>query len=377
MPSRTRPFDLILAAALVPACVQEHDHDDIQDRDRALNESEAQPSAQRQRLIAAEPPVDTTTAGDEDFDDDPPSEGEADVLASLDLTGEVEVIFTAADSESIGIAVGGPIGSSGVDAALATVACAASPADAFATLAGEDEDLPAALAEHSDTVLASNNWNPPQGCESPNMDGGHLITTDETVPSTDPNAPTDTLVNDGVSLENPCGAAHSSSNSSTSHPLHANHGNCNIYNRSLYGTTTWQYNDILAFVGHVIVTNGVVHWQVQKQNCNACSWNIVYSQAIAQGYHYYYYNNAITNDYNNHSQVTCIHGSGCSHLHDVARCHDWQQRAVWTSGAAGGCRTRWNGSTLFCSPTAYVGADPSIIHTPTSWDGNGSGWPHC
>lgn len=375
-------------------CVGEGEIEDAAFEQAALEADDDEPPFQQladegSEFAPVELESETTTAGGDGFAGDGEeadaltegwvsTEDDAVLLATLTLAGDVEVDFLATGPDSIGIGVGGPIGSPVVEAVASKIACSSTPSDLYAGLA-PTESVPVEIQEHSTNVVNAGNWVAAgsDGCSDAAPVEGAGDLQDVTSNASDAPSGTEAFASEGDPAFGVCGSASAYSYSSSSHPLHASHGNCNSYTRPLYGTTQWNYVDILAFVGHVIVIDGVVLWEVRKKNCKNCNWYSAYDRVIAAGYNYYYYNNTPTNDAYSSSVVTCLHEGGCTHLHDVARCHDWNNRAVWTSGLAGGCMTQFGSNTLFCSDTGYIGADPSIIHTSIDWNGNGTSWPHC
>lgn len=271
----------------------------------------------------------------------------APIIAQVELNDGTTVDFVAADAESIAIVVGGPIQAEGVDVAMQTLGFSRSPAELYRALT--DSQAPGKLVEHSDAVLRAGNWKTGKGVEF----------QEATVapPSPQSVATCSKLRADGEGN------------------LHGSWGNCALYNRNDGQTTTWTHNDVIAAGAHVIGVSGSVFWDLQKRNCTACNWHVLYTKTINAGYHYFYWYANNNNDSKSHSRVTS-QSNGGQHYHKSVRCHDWNTRAQWTSGLAGGCSIQyWADAgieTLYCEQTNYFGADPSNIFTSSAWDGNGT-----
>lgn len=160
--------------------------------------------------------------------------------------------------------------------------------------------------------------------------------------------------------------------------LHANAGNCTEYHRDVGGQTSWEYDDVIAFAGHVSSVDGDFIWDIRKQNWGVGSWYwALQSEPIAGGQQAYYLTSNKDNDFNVTSRVEALDHSS-DHHHDVGRCHDWNGRTSLGSTLAGGC-SLWLGVVTpeeeFCAGAGeYWGVDPSNIPTSTYWDGNGSSW---
>ncbi|MBN1209169.1 MAG: hypothetical protein JXB05_30205 [Myxococcaceae bacterium] len=275
----------------------------------------------------------------------------APVVASLVLTGDITVEFVEVDDDAIGIGTGGPIASeTGIDAVQEERALSASPAAFYLALAPRGTQVPPALQELSDRVVAAGHWNP----TPPTLGGeGSRGQTSAQVTS--------------------CGDIEAGGEGN----LHANWGNCTVYSRDVEGTTEWTMTDIVAYAGNVKGVAGTVLWDVQKRNCLTigCKWYFIHTKVVPQGYTYYYSNSNTNNDFKAFSRVTAL-GNGTQHIHDVGRCHDWKGRVnALHSTLAGGCGIYYKHTNeLFCSKVSYYGADPSNISTAWDWGGNGTVW---
>lgn len=367
----------LAGALLVPGC-DEADGDPLDQGAQVRGELDAIGGAEQiseADLVGGSTTDDPSTAqpDPEELGEDAENTEPAPVAALLVLEGDVTVEFIDTGEGTIGILVGGPINSAEFDAVAAHISVAGSPLELFSSLSSvavEETDAPDALVDLSMAVMSAGNWGEPVEDDGlPPIEG--VAQEDDAFASDAENLNPQSQSADSLMNKPKPQAATCDYLNAWGDQLHHNAGNCALYWRDDDETTNWWYDDIIAFAGHVIVTNGVVLWNVKHRNCNVggCSWYTDHTKVITEGYHYYYARSDNNNDHRSESVVESF-SEGGSHYHDVARIHDWHHRVIFTSSWDQAHGISYNGSRLYCTDTPYEGPDPNNIATGSGWQGS-------